>query len=218
MMADAAKEYVEKAQTVVEVVEEVKEEVASPAAEPPADQPVAEVKQDEPVKEEVVEEKKEEAPVEAVAAPAEVPKIEEKKEEVKEEVKEVKEEKKEEIIMEEENELAYNSRILKVMLHLNDQITAFSTKVDNEIAVTKAVVEALAKPDVKSEDELKKLTAGSALLVLHEKHTDDNLMMLLKLKNFEEQLQKINEVYDAPKMTEKELESLSDNLATRMTA
>ena len=72
------------------------------------------------------------------------------------------------------------------MLHLNDQIAVFQGKVDSELKVTKAVVDALGKPDVKTEEELKQLEAGTNLLKLHEKHTDDNLGMLMKNKNFDE--------------------------------
>lgn len=76
---------------------------------------VEEVKQDEPVQEEVIETKKEEQPAQEAATA----KIEEKKEEVK------MEEEKKEIVEEAESELSYNCRILKVMLHLNDQIGVF---------------------------------------------------------------------------------------------
>ena len=41
------------------------------------------------------------------------------------------------------------------MLHLNDQIAVFQGKVDSELKVSKAVVDALGKPEVKTEEELK---------------------------------------------------------------
>ena len=46
----------------------------------------------------------------------------------------------------------------------------------------------LQKEGAKSEPELQKLTKGTALLALSEKHTDDNLKSLMSNKVFSEQL------------------------------
>lgn len=103
-----------------------------------------------------------------------------------------------------------------MIIHLKDRIQLFSGKVDEELKVTKAVSEALSKENAKSEDELKKLEKGTALLALAEKHTDDNLKKLMENKNFDEQLQKINEVHGEAKMDEKAVQDLQMALATKM--
>lgn len=79
-----------------------------------------------------------------------------------------------------------NCRILKVIIHLKDRIVLFSGKVDEEIKVTKDVLDALKKEGAKSEDELKKLTKGTALLALADKHTEENMKALMSNKVFYE--------------------------------